>query len=79
MNATFCKALEMVLFCIVNLYFTLLIIVYHTVQKRRKLNNLVFSSLFVYLGIMGILAEGETNTEQWFQKQVTFLILKKWF
>ena len=63
MKATFCKALELVLFCIVNIYFILLIIVYHTVQKRKKPNNLVFNSLFVYPGIMGILAEGETNTE----------------
>lgn len=63
MKATFCKALELVLFCIVNIYFILLIIVYHTVQKRKKPSNLVFNSLFVYPGIMGILAEGETNTE----------------
>lgn len=39
MKAAFCKALEMVLSCIVNFYFTLLIIVYHTVQKRKKLNS----------------------------------------
>ena len=63
MKAAFCKALETLLFCIVNLYFILFIIVYHTVQKRKKLNNLVFHSFFVYPGIMGISAEGETNIE----------------
>jgi len=39
-KATFCKVMEMVLFCIVNIYFILLIIIYHTVHKRKKPKNL---------------------------------------
>lgn len=49
MKATFWKALKMVLLCNVNIYFILLIIIYHTVQKKKRAKESQYSAPFLFI------------------------------
>lgn len=49
MKATFCKALKMVLLCNVNIDFIPLIIIYHTVQKKKRAKESQHSAPFLFI------------------------------